>query len=817
MSRDLILRVALMGSDQLSGPLQNVVGASEKGKAAVGSLREEVAKLASQQRSVKSFAQLKREVEETRNAMITAKEKASSLGKQLAHTEKPTKAMRQEFERAKSAAKNMEAAYLKKSQRLNTSRSALAEAGIATKDLAKHERDLATRAKEATAALEKQNKQAERLAAITAKGDALASKGQSLRSSGTSTILKAGAMAAPGFVAAREAMSVESAMGGVAKRVEFKDAAEFKQMTRDLVTLSTRIPMTSQELAEIMAAGADAAIPKEDLLNFTRGAAEMGVAFDISAEKAGQAMATWRTVFNLEQDGVTELGDKINALTSGRGGTADAVTGMVTRVGALGEVSGTVHDEIAAIAHVMSAMSIGEEIGGTAIKNLMVTLGKGEKATRAQQKAFQDLGLNSGQVAKDMQKDASGTITKVLTRIKNLPKSAQTGVLAQLFGTGSVEALAPMLTQLDLLEDNFALIGDNARYAGSMQQEFLDSINNTEGALGLAKNTLKAVNFELGDMLLPTIKQASEKFQEIAESTRKWIQENPEAAASIVKWSSAIIGLVLGLGILQWSLGILLGPIAAVMKHWKLLTTICGVVKGAVVGLATAFGIPVLALLAIGAAVAVVAYLVYKYWDEITAAFQAGVDWILEKGIGGLTAIFVDFSPMGLLYQDFVTLLEWLGIDIPDKLSDIGGAIINGLKNGISNAFPELTAKIKALVAKLPDFVQRFLGVKSAGQLQTKLSTSEADKAAAIERVKKPPKITKGAVAAALAGTGLSTAGLAAPAMASAASVSIGSVTIHVKAAPGENAKEIAAAVQAALKAEAAKAAAAKRSSFKDD
>jgi TP901 family phage tail tape measure protein len=73
---------------------------------------------------------------------------------------------------------------------------------------------------------------------------------------------------------------------------------------------------------------------------------------------------------------------------------------------------------------------------------MMLALTKGAAATRSQRDAFKSLGLDAGQVAKDMQRDAGGTITDVMKRLQALPKEAQAGALTDLFGSESVAAIA---------------------------------------------------------------------------------------------------------------------------------------------------------------------------------------------------------------------------------------------------------------------------------------------------------------------------------------------------------------------------------------
>jgi hypothetical protein len=42
-----------------------------------------------------------------------------------------------------------------------------------------------------------------------------------------------------------------------------------------------------------------------------------------------------------------------------------------------------------------------------------------------------------------------------------------------------------MLTSLDQLQANFALVGDKSQYAGSMNQEYLSAVSTTQGATAL--------------------------------------------------------------------------------------------------------------------------------------------------------------------------------------------------------------------------------------------------------------------------------------------------------------------------------------------
>jgi TP901 family phage tail tape measure protein len=290
---------------------------------------------------------------------------------------------------------------------------------------------------------------------------------------GLSAIAAGTATAAPLVVATKQAMTLETAMADVRKVVDFPTPKAFAQMSDDILEMSTRIPMSAEGIAQIVAAAGRANVPRKELLGFAEDAAKMGVAFDSTAEEAGATMAKWRTAFALPQSGVVALADQINALTNSFGGDVGAVTEMVTRIGPLGKVGGLAASQIAAMSQVLSSVGVESEVGATGIKNMMLALTKGSSATKSQGEAFRALGLDAGQVAKDMQRDAGGTILDVMKRLQALPKAAQAGALNDLFGSESIGAIAPMLTSLDQLQANFALVGDKSQYAGSMNRNTL--------------------------------------------------------------------------------------------------------------------------------------------------------------------------------------------------------------------------------------------------------------------------------------------------------------------------------------------------------
>lgn len=143
-------------------------------------------------------------------------------------------------------------------------------------------------------------------------------------------ILKYAGMATALSTPINKAIEFESAMADVKKVVNFDTPTQFKEMNKDILELSKNIPITAQGLAQIVAAGGQSGIAREELLSFAESAAKMGVAFDVTADQAGQMMAQWRTAFKMGQTDVVALADKINYLGNNTAASADKISDVFT-------------------------------------------------------------------------------------------------------------------------------------------------------------------------------------------------------------------------------------------------------------------------------------------------------------------------------------------------------------------------------------------------------------------------------------------------------------------------------------------------------
>lgn len=871
MDRKLRLSLIFAAAGNAKNFLSGIRGESERTGRALGAAREKVSALQRTARDVGDFRVMQAALASNRTELEAAQVEARRLALAHAAMDKPNKAMTRGLELARTRVRELKEQEQKRIQGLQDLRGRLSAAGIETKNLAQDEARLKRELGAANSELAEQSRRLQqvtdrqrKLSAARTRYDQAQSFAGTAQGAGMSAIGAGVAIGGPLVVAGQQAMTFEDSMADVRKVVDFPTPVAFRQMGDDILDLSTRIPLASEGIASIVASAGQAgfaagkpwAEARRELLGFAEDAGKMGIAFDTTAEEAGSMMSTWRTAFRLSQSDVRGLADQINYL--GNNGPANAlkISNVVTRIGALGEVAGLSAAQVAALGATVTGMGVEEEIAATGIKNTMLALTKGTAATKAQRKAYEALGLEAEEVARRMQIDGAGTIVDVMERIQKLSPEKQTAILTQLFGSESVSAIAPMLTNLDLLRTNLDRVSNASLYAGSMQKEFESRASTASNAVQLGWQGMKAVAVEFGTAFLPQIQAGAFWLRDVAGAVRAFAAEHPRAVQVVGYLAAGVAACLLVFGGLAMAVAAILGPFALL----QLTLTQAGMLFGPVgrgLGL-LARGLPILGqalmiagrafmafgmaalrsglmlmanpitwiVLGIVAAVALLAgaaYLIYRNWGAIVSWFGGlwtKVQQLTSAAIGMITRNFMRFSPLGILIGAFMR--AWPGLQaLGGRFMTLGRHLITGLINGVLGGIPAVVRAVMGAGGRIIDGFKRRLGIRSPSRVFAQMGDyTMQGMGVGIERGSRGAigqmRRAAGAVAAAgviaspslaaaapldiaparvVAPVSAAAAGVAAAARGRAAAAqppTIGSVTINIRQRDGESMDELA-------------------------
>lgn len=456
----------------------------------------------------------------------------SAAGKEIKEAEKAQKS-------ANGEAKRLTDTLGSQGRRLGSLTNDLSKAGINTKALGAEQLRLKRDTDLATAAMERQQK---RLATISDAQAKMAANRQT-RADIPGELLGLAAATAPAIYASKKAVDYESAFAGVTKVVNFKNDAERDATRASMMELAGQLGVNQTGMTNIVAAAGEAGIGKradgttdaKELLRFAGDASKMAVAMDMTAEEAGSTLAKWRSAMGMDQDQAMRLADYSNAISNEMAAKPAEVARVMLRQGATTMKAGFTDRQAAALAASLIAGGEGEETTATAMKNITGRLNKSFAATKAQKDTLAMLGFDPMALAKDMQRDAGGTLFKVLGKIGTQDKDKQAAFISQLFGEEVVGAVSKLTANTDLLRKAMKLAGDEAAYAGSMESEYQNKAKTRQAMLDRAGAKIDRMIINVGDLFLPLMDEVVEPLGDLAASGAK-LMETSEAARETAGW-----------------------------------------------------------------------------------------------------------------------------------------------------------------------------------------------------------------------------------------------------------------------------------------
>lgn len=558
---------------------------------------------------------------------------------------------------------------------------------------------------------------------------------------------------------AEPAIKFESAMADVKKVVDFKTPEGFKKLSDDLLKLTRTLPMTGEELAAIAASGGQLGVAEEDIKSFTTTIAKMSVAFDMSAEDSGDAMAKLANVYKIPINEIGKLGDAINELSNSSPAKASDIVSTLGRIGGVAKQFGLTENAAAALANSFISLGKAPEVAGTAINGMLTKLMTADKGGKKFQAALASVGVSAKQLKADIAKNGEQALVSFLERIQKMPKAMQMGILVDLFGLEYADDVAVLAGNTKVLKDSLKTLQETdengkPKYLGSMEKEFSARAATTENGLQLLKNSVTEFWTALGAKLLPVINLVSGKLAGLMHWITDLITKNSWLADTFLYLGGAIAGIFTGFSALTAVIGgVSMGWVVMskpILKTIGLFRTLLGwgqrliallpVLGGKILSLAKVLGGALVkgitlagkALLFLGramltnpiglaiTAIALGAYLIYQYWQPIKGFFSdllANIQSFFNSGIGNITATILNWSPLGLFYKVFAGVLSWFGVDLPNNFTEFGKNLINGLVNGINRAWDSAKQTVSALGDSVKNWFAKKLGIHSPSRV----------------------------------------------------------------------------------------------------
>lgn len=709
MANDLKLRVLLSAIDQATRPLRAINNSSIGAARALKEAREKLKGLNAQQKDVSAWRSQRTAADITARALNDARDRVKTLSQQMASTSAPTKAMTQDFRNATREAQKLKQQHQLQSEQLQRLRTRLHDAGVHTKNLSQHERQLREQVDATNRSIGEQTK---RLATLGAQQRRMAGARIALENQrdATRSVAEKGAVAAAGggaalYAGAKMIMPGIEFDAGMSKvqaitRLEH-DSVELTDLRKQARELGGSTQFTAGQAADAQGYLGMAGFQPKAIRAAMPGMLDLASAGGTDLAQTADIASNILSGLGMEAEHMSKLGDVLVG-TFTRSNTNLQMLGETMKYAApMAKTYGVELETAAAMAGKLGDAGLQGSMGGTALSSIMNRLAAPPKAAG---KALAKLQIRTADAHGNLRK-MPDILKEIHDKTKALGTATKGGLFKAIAGEEAVKGMAQLVDQAGngelqkLIASLRASQGEASRTARVMA-------DNLKGDLTTLSSAWQDLGIELQDQQDGPLRALAQSVTDIIRGVKAWATENPRLAAAIVKTIAIIAALALVLGGLMVTVASVILPFVAL----RLMLLGLGIRLPGLISLLWSLGRTVLpfvgkALLLIGralmlnpiglaiTAIAGAAYLLYKNWDAVKLYFSDAWKEIKAGFKGGTTGILktlLNFSPLGLLYQAFAGVLKYLGIELPNRFTAFGGMLIDGLVNGLKASIGKL-------------------------------------------------------------------------------------------------------------------------------
>ena len=621
MSNNVKLQELLKAVDRATRPLNALHNASLTLANDIRDAQVALGALDEQAGRINGFRKANGQLAMTEQSLAQAKQQAAALAVQFKKTQNPTQVQADALSAARKSAADLKLEYNSLRYSVQRQRAELAQAGINTRTLSSDERRLRTNISEKTQQL---NRQRDALARVNQQQERLSTV-QNRYESGKRAISRVQQLANAGVGIAKAGFDKTSRF--MAPGISLEKQMSAIQANLGLDKGDSRLEAIRQQAREV---STRTGVPADTVVRAQSELARSG--YDADGVLAATAPA-----INLSQAGNIDAAKAADIISSTQAAynLADADAGRIADV-----------------------LTRGFTSSNTSLAEMAAALNSAAPAAYAAGMGLEETTARLGVLAENgMYGAAAGDALSAMLRQVQTP-----GAQRSAEGNGSLDEKRRLLQGAK----------GSAALVASAQTDNLDGdINRFQAAW----SGLKIDVFDKADGALRNLITTATGWLSTASL---WVNANPELTqtlASIVVGAQAFAGVLGGVGTV---IAPVLTGVNMIITAAGMLGTVFSVVGGAIMTVLGALSWPVIAL---GAAIAAGALLIFKYWEPISAFFG-----------GVMQGLSTAFAPLGALFSPVITVF---------------GAISEKL-GGIWQWFTDLVAPIRATQETLD-------GCKNAG------------------------------------------------------------------------------------------------------
>ena len=333
---------------------------------------------------------------------------------------------------------------------------------------------------------------------------------------------------------AEEAIGFENSMASVKRTVGGSD--EFLgSLAADFKTMSTQIPITTGELAQIATTAGQLGIAQDKVEQFTTVMAKLATTTDLSADEAATMLAQFANITGLND--YERLGSVIAELGDATATTASKVVQMSQGMAASASIAGMSPTDIMAIAAAVGSLGVEAQAGSTAMSTLINTLYKATE-TGENLEAFASVaGMSAEQFKQAWGENAVGAMDAFISGLNDVERNGKSAVvILDELGINNVrqtKAILGLASAEGLLSNTINQAGQAWEQNVALEEKANVMYETTQAKVTMLGNAFSNVKVAIGDAFTPIIGAAADTMTGLMQPVSEFIEANPALVQGI--------------------------------------------------------------------------------------------------------------------------------------------------------------------------------------------------------------------------------------------------------------------------------------------
>lgn len=349
--------------------------------------------------------------------------------------------------------------------------------------------------------------------------------------------------------AMKSAIDFDSAMASVKKTVEASDE-EYIALSKEIRQISKEIPVAATDFAELVSLAGQLGVTKDDVIDFTRTVADLGVATNLTSEEAGTMLAQF---FNVTSKGdfsnVQNFASALVELGNNAATTEKDIMELAFRLSGAATNVGFTQQEILGLSTALASAGLNSEAAGGSISQVLQNIHKVVSGvadgSKDKLEAFaQVIGKTGDEFKKMWGEDAYGTFQQVIQGLGQLKEEDEDLItILDELGIKSIRQTDSM-SRLSLASESLAKYTDMANKAfadnDALTVEAQRRYETFASQITILKNNLTDLAITIGDRLTPYISRFSEFIRENGDAIADFVEKNADAIVKLLGFAAAI-------------------------------------------------------------------------------------------------------------------------------------------------------------------------------------------------------------------------------------------------------------------------------------